>query len=70
MAWVQLANMAASEIARGLQGRRRGGFGFRGPRRTRRRKGLTASDLREALTIASAISKKAAENYILTRVRT
>jgi len=38
------------------------------PRR-RRRKALTDSDIRTALTIASAISKKAAENFILMRVR-
>lgn len=38
-------------------------------RRRRRRKALTHDDLRLALTIASAISKKAAENFILTRVR-
>ncbi len=38
-------------------------------RRRRRRKALTAEDMRTALTIASAISKKAAENFILSRVR-
>lgn len=38
------------------------------PRR-RRRKALTDTDVRTALTIASAISKKAAENFILMRVR-
>jgi len=38
------------------------------PRR-RRRKALTNDDVRTALTIASAISKKAAENFILMRVR-
>jgi hypothetical protein len=38
------------------------------PRR-RRRKALTDTDVRSALTIASAISKKAAENFILMRVR-
>lgn len=40
-----------------------------GPRRRRRRKALTDSDIRIALTIANAISKKAAENFILQRVR-
>jgi len=39
------------------------------PRRRRRRKALTNDDIRTALTIASAISKKAAENFILMRVR-
>lgn len=38
------------------------------PRR-RRRRALTADDMRTALTIASAISKKAAENFILQRTR-
>ena len=37
--------------------------------RRRRRKALTNTDLGTALTIASAISKKAAENFILMRVR-
>ena len=40
-----------------------------GARRRRRRKALTNDDVRTALTIASAISKKAAENFILMRVR-
>lgn len=43
------------------------GDGFR--RRRRRRKALTDSDVKTALTIASAISKKAAENFILVRTR-
>ena len=38
-------------------------------RRRRRRKALTSDDVRLALTIASAISKKAAENFILQRTR-
>jgi len=38
-------------------------------RRRRRRKALTNDDVRTALTIASAVSKKAAENFILMRVR-
>lgn len=46
-----------------------GGNGDDAPRRRRRRKALTDSDIRIALTIANAISKKAAENFILQRVR-
>jgi len=46
-----------------------GGDGEGGGRRRRRRKALTNDDVRTALTIASAISKKAAENFILMRVR-
>ncbi len=46
-----------------------GGDGDGGVRRRRRRKALTNDDVRTALTIASAISKKAAENFILMRVR-
>jgi len=48
-----------------------GGIGSGGelvPRR-RRKRALTADDMRTALTIASAISKKAAENFILQRTR-
>ncbi|KKL59213.1 hypothetical protein LCGC14_2217620 [marine sediment metagenome] len=44
-------------------------FGGDEKRRRRRRKALTNDDVRTALTIASAISKKAAENFILMRVR-
>lgn len=48
-----------------------GGIGGGGGaiRRRRRRKALTDSDIRIALTISNAISKKAAENFILQRVR-
>ncbi len=46
-----------------------GGNGDGGGRRRRRRKALTNDDVRTALTIASAISKKAAENFVLMRVR-
>jgi len=46
-----------------------GGGGGVGGRRRRRRKALTDSDIRIALTISNAISKKAAENFILQRVR-
>jgi len=35
----------------------------------RRKRALTADDMRIALTIASAISKKAAENFVLQRTR-
>lgn len=44
------------------------GFGDKKKRR-RRRTALTAGDMRTALTIASAISKKAAENFVLSRTR-
>jgi len=46
-----------------------GGDGDGTGRRRRRRKALTNDDVKTALTIASAISKKAAENFILMRVR-
>lgn len=46
-----------------------GGNGGIFKRRRRRRRALTADDMRVALTIASAISKKAAENFILSRTR-
>jgi len=46
-----------------------GGGGGAVPRRRRRRKALTNTDMQTALTIASAISKKAAENFILVRAR-
>jgi len=48
-----------------------GGFGFGGAvrRRRRRRKALTSSDLATALTLSTAISKKAAEVFILQRTR-
>jgi len=45
------------------------GGGDGGQRRRRRRKALTNDDVKTALTIASAISKKAAENFILVRTR-
>lgn len=45
------------------------GGGTNGRRRPRRRKALTQDDVRLALTIASAISKKAAETFIAQRVR-
>lgn len=46
-----------------------GGGGLRVGRPRRRKKALTQTDLATALTISSAISKKAAENFILMRVR-
>lgn len=45
-----------------------GDDGARGTRR-RRRKALTETDVRQALIIASSISKKAAENFVLMRVK-
>ena len=45
------------------------GFGPGGRRRRRRRKALTSSDLSIALTLSTAISKKAAEVFILQRTR-
>jgi len=53
----------------GLLGSAFGGGGDGEGRRRRRRKALTNDDVKTALTIASAISKKAAENFILMRVR-
>jgi len=58
-----LAGQQAGDILFGGDG------GGGAPRRRRRRTALTAGDMRTALTIASAISKKAAENFILTRTR-
>jgi len=55
-----IGGVAAGEALFGEDGSRR---------RRRRRKALTNDDVRTALTIASAISKKAAENFILMRVR-
>jgi len=46
-----------------------GGAGPIGGRRRRRRMALTSSDVRLSLIIASSISKKAAENFILQRTR-
>jgi len=45
------------------------GDGDEVPRRRRRRKALTDNDIRQALIIASSISKKAAENFVLMRVK-
>ncbi len=59
-----IGGAAAGESLFGGDG---GGDGM--PRRRRRRKALTNDDVRTALTIASAISKKAAENFVLMRVR-
>jgi len=46
-----------------------GGGGDPLRRRRRRRKALTADDVRLSLIISTSISKKAAENFILQRVR-
>lgn len=43
--------------------------GLLGQRRARRRSALTAKDMAQAAQIASMISKKAAENFILSRTR-
>jgi len=61
------AGLAGLGIQRAVSG---GGEDVTGlvPRR-RRKRALTADDMRTALTIASAISKKAAENFILQRTR-
>ncbi|HIB68101.1 MAG TPA: hypothetical protein EYO33_24145 [Phycisphaerales bacterium] len=71
-----LVRRAAGPLALGVGGGFAGealfggdGSGVAGGRRRRRRKALTNDDVRTALTIASAISKKAAENFILMRVR-
>lgn len=40
-----------------------------GGRRRRRRKALTNDDVRLMLTIASSVSKKAAENFMIVRTR-
>jgi len=59
----------------GIGRKRGGGAGIAGGAddelfiRRRRKRALTSDDLRVALTIASAISKKAAENFILQRTR-
>jgi len=66
-----LAGRLALPVGGGIAGVGLGGalFDGDGKRRRRRRKALTNDDVRTALTIASAISKKAAENFILMRVR-
>jgi len=63
--------LAIPGLSGGVGGTGRGvrGWGVSGERRKRRRKALTHDDMRLALTIASAISKKAAEVFILQRVR-
>ena len=40
-----------------------------GGRRARRRKALTDNDIKLMLTIASSVSKKAAENFMIVRTR-
>jgi len=69
------AELALEGVTGGFGGAGGGGdsfFGFGGGdgrKRRRRRKALSDTDMKTALTIASAISKKAAENFILMRVR-
>jgi len=58
------ASTGQAAIAR-ARARIEGGTG----RRPRRRKALTAEDMRTMLIIANTISKKAAETFVLTRVR-
>lgn len=79
MAYGLLASLAQAALGQGARALRGGGRtpfsaltgggpgGGGGVRR--RRKALTHTDMSTALTIASAISKKAAENFILMRVR-
>lgn len=62
VAGVGLAGLGAAQLPGIL-------FGDEVRARRRRRKALTSEDMRTALTIASAISKKAAENFILQRTR-
>jgi len=63
---VGLAAFGAQQaLTMGGNGDATGGFA---PRR-RRKRALTADDMRTMLTIASAVSKKAAENFILQRTR-
>jgi len=68
-----LARRALLPIGAGIGGVAAGealfGDGDGTRRRRRRRKALTNDDVRTALTIASAISKKAAENFVLMRTR-
>lgn len=66
-----IVGRALPTVGAGIAGVGIGGavFDGDGKRRRRRRKALTNDDVRTALTIASAISKKAAENFILMRVR-
>ncbi len=57
------------DVARQNIARKRAGLPPLPTGRRRRRQALTNDDIKLALTIASAISKKAAENFILTRTR-
>ncbi len=59
-------------VGAGIAGAGLGGALFNGEepkRRRRRRKALTDNDVKTALILASSISKKAAENFILVRVK-
>ena len=62
------AGLAAFGVQQGVTMGGDGGTGLMIPRR-RRKRALTADDMRTMLTIASAVSKKAAENFILQRTR-
>jgi len=63
------ATAFGGDLAKQNAARRRAGLPPLPGGRRRRRKALTNDDVKLALTIASAISKKAAENFILTRTR-
>jgi len=64
------ATAFGGDVAKINVARKRAGLpALPGTTRRRRRKALTNDDIKLALTIASAISKKAAENFILTRTR-
>lgn len=64
-----LVGDVANQLLPGRIGRRAGFVDPTLQKRRRRRKALSTDDIKTALTIASAISKKAAENFILQRVR-
>lgn len=61
------ATAFGGDVSRQNRARRAAGLPPISTGRRRRRKALTADDIRTALVIASAISKKAAENFILSR---
>ena len=63
-----LASLASSAVMGAAKGGIPGLTKARG-KYHRRRKALTRGDMADALTISSAISKKAAENFILVRSR-
>ena len=63
------ATAFGGDVARQNAARRAAGLPPISGGRRRRRKALTADDIKTALIISSAISKKAAENFILSRTR-